>query len=48
MNKILIVEDEDIFRTSLRRLLEHHHFETREAKNIEAVSYTHLTLPTKA
>jgi len=35
MNKILIVEDEDIFRTSLRRLLEHHHFETREAKNIE-------------
>lgn len=35
MNKILIVEDEDIFRTSLRRLLEHHQFETREAKNIE-------------
>ncbi|WP_438951234.1 sigma-54-dependent transcriptional regulator [Porticoccus sp.] len=35
MNKILIVEDEDIFRTSLRRLLEHHRFETVEAKNIK-------------
>ncbi|ODS24816.1 Fis family transcriptional regulator [Candidatus Endobugula sertula] len=40
MNKILIVEDEVIIRMALRKLLERHHYEIREAGSVkEATKY---------
>tara|TARA_R110001592_G_scaffold320639_2_gene598742 strand:- start:62638 stop:63972 length:1335 start_codon:yes stop_codon:yes gene_type:complete len=40
MEKILIIEDEDAVRVSLRKLLEYHGFETREACNIQKAQDT--------
>ena len=52
MNQVLVVEDEEIIRNALKRLLERHDYEVFEAgtvkESLETVSYTHLTLPTKA
>ena len=48
MNQVLVVEDEEIIRNALKRLLERHDYEVFEAGTVKAVSYTHLTLPTKA
>ena len=39
MNTILIIDDEPIIRKLLARMM--------ELEGYEAVSYTHLTLPTK-
>ncbi|MDX2464690.1 MAG: sigma 54-interacting transcriptional regulator, partial [Porticoccus sp.] len=40
MEKILIIEDEDAVRISLRKLLEYHGFEIREAGNIQKAQDT--------
>ncbi len=35
-NRVLVVEDEQIIRTALRRLLERHHYEVSEAGSVQA------------
>ena len=35
MQKILIVEDESIIRSTLSRLLERHNFKTSQAQNVD-------------
>ena len=41
MNKILIVDDEAIIRTALRKLLERHEFDIREAGSVKEASNKH-------
>ncbi|MEO0442172.1 MAG: sigma-54 dependent transcriptional regulator [Pseudomonadota bacterium] len=41
MSKILIVEDEAIIRTALRKLLERHHYHVREAGSVKEASSKH-------
>ena len=44
--KILVIEDEKLLANSIRALLEGKGFDVEVAYDGEAVSYTHLTLPT--
>ena len=45
---LLIVDDDNPFRERLARAMEKKGFEVSQAEGVKAVSYTHLTLPTKA
>ena len=41
MQKILIVEDESVIRTALRRLLERHDFQVSEAGSVQEAEKDH-------
>ena len=47
MYRILVVDDEAKIRLLIRKYAEFEGHEVTEAENGMAVSYTHLTLPTK-
>ena len=44
---ILVVDDDDRLRDLLQKYLTENGFRVTAAENAQAVSYTHLTLPTK-
>ena len=46
-NSLLIVDDDNPFRERLARAMEKKGFAVSQAQGVKAVSYTHLTLPTR-
>ena len=45
---ILVVDDDEGIRTLVKKYLNENNYLVTTANSAEAVSYTHLTLPTKA